>query len=351
MQTRTADGLQRAIQKFQELREMVEPLLSVSSGLQELQKAIDRCTEFSTAQGNLLKQQSQSLTLLQEQVQEMQPTVSDIEVKVKDYGKVDRLIDESNQLWQFYQKFIDEQGLDQIKFIRNKDTDMTTKLMALEWMIRYMEFLTPDLLQLAIQTFREIYLSNARAQQYIEHMHSVEAVPTVLTSLEQTLRRKDSQKIGIDNYDQLNAVLLMALEPIIINNKSLDDFTQMDGMADVARIMMEQPMPNEIGQKFDKGFVRSSFYYSLRVLATATRTDDAARRFMDDKKWALRIIDIVQQWRDLEVIANSTRVLNRILQSPEAASILLGIKPKLASILLVAMADHIENKAALFELV
>jgi hypothetical protein len=80
----------------------------------------------------------------------MQPTVSEIEVKVKDYGKVDRLIDESNQLWQFYQKFIDEQGLDQIKFIRNKDTDMTTKLFALEWMIRYMEFLTPDLLQLAI---------------------------------------------------------------------------------------------------------------------------------------------------------------------------------------------------------
>ena len=109
-------------------------------------------------------------------------------------------------------------------------------------------------------------------------------------------------------------------------------------------------MPQEVGQKFDKSFVKTSFYYSLRVMATSVRSEKAAEKFMEDKKWSMRLLEIVSQWRDKEVVANSARIVNRILRFKESSYLLLAINPKLASTLLLAMAQHIENKAALLEM-
>ena len=53
-------------------------------------------------------------------------------------------VSELDNIWMFFQKFIDEQGNDIIKIIRGNCYSILEKLNAMEWMTRYVEFVTPD---------------------------------------------------------------------------------------------------------------------------------------------------------------------------------------------------------------
>jgi hypothetical protein len=44
-------------------------------------------------------------------------------------------------------------------------------------------------------------------------------------------------------------MLLMTLEPLIVNNLNLDMTLKLAGMNDICRIMMEQPVPSEVNTK------------------------------------------------------------------------------------------------------
>jgi hypothetical protein len=59
-------------------------------------------------------------------------------------GDIMERVSELDNIWMFFQKFIDEQGNDIIKIIRGNCFTMLEKLNAMEWMARYVEFVTPD---------------------------------------------------------------------------------------------------------------------------------------------------------------------------------------------------------------
>ena len=68
-------------------------------------------------------------------------------------GELDRLgqlVEEANKLWVFFQKFIDEQAMDQVKNIRSPDVQLTPKITSLEWFARYAEYITPGTLTLGV---------------------------------------------------------------------------------------------------------------------------------------------------------------------------------------------------------
>ena len=68
-------------------------------------------------------------------------------------GELDRLgqlVEEANKLWVFFQKFIDEQAMDQVKNIRSPDVQLTPKITSLEWFARYAEDITPGTLTLGV---------------------------------------------------------------------------------------------------------------------------------------------------------------------------------------------------------
>jgi len=67
-----------------------------------------------------------------------------IRTAMAELDRLGRLIEEANKLWVFFQKFIDEQAMDQVKFIRSPDTTIVEKMFAMEWIARYVEFITPD---------------------------------------------------------------------------------------------------------------------------------------------------------------------------------------------------------------
>ena len=65
-------------------------------------------------------------------------------------------------------------------------------------------------------------------------------------------------------------MLLMILDPILINEKNLLELQQLTGTEDIAKLMMEQPMPSEIDNPDDwdysKKYVNTSFRYVLKCL-------------------------------------------------------------------------------------
>ena len=81
------------------------------------------------------------------------------------------LVDEANSKWTFYQKFIDEQANDQIKVIRSGDTDYSVKLMAVEWVLRYTQFVTPEYVSEAANALRDLYQGKSQqvCEKYISH--------------------------------------------------------------------------------------------------------------------------------------------------------------------------------------
>lgn len=47
-------------------------------------------------------------------------------------------------------------------------------------------------------------------------------------------------------YDELNYLNCILLEGLLLNDYSNDTLVKMQGIADLARIMQEQPMPSEV---------------------------------------------------------------------------------------------------------
>lgn len=66
---------------------------------------------------------------------------------ISELDRIGQLVEEANKLWVFFQKFIDEQAVDQIKNIRSPDVQLTPKISSMEWFARYSEFISPNILQ------------------------------------------------------------------------------------------------------------------------------------------------------------------------------------------------------------
>ena len=108
--------------------------------------------------------------------------MANIKSSLGELDRLGRLIEEANKLWVFFQKFIDEQAMDHVKYIRSFDCTLTEKMFSLEWFARYVEFITPDTLIMAVNSFKDIYSGNDRelSKLFTEHTHHQEGIPTVL---------------------------------------------------------------------------------------------------------------------------------------------------------------------------
>ena len=65
---------------------------------------------------------------------------------------------------------------------------------------------------------------------------------------------------------------MMALEPLLVNSLNLDMVLKLNGMSDICKIIMEQPMPTDINTKgadvwqYTPQFINQSFELSLLSL-------------------------------------------------------------------------------------
>jgi hypothetical protein len=113
------------------------------------------------------------------------------------------MTEEANKLWGFFQRFIDEQAIDQLKIIRSKDAGINLKLFGVEWFARYCELITPDSILLAASAFKDIYQSADKFQRdkYFNHVHHSEGIVTILKMIRNLKNKIDGKQMEIETYD------------------------------------------------------------------------------------------------------------------------------------------------------
>ena len=85
-----------------------------------------------------------------------------MEQQLKDLQKEVTIIIKNNgpniaKLWDHFQKFVDMQGFDKVKILRSKDYSLETKIFCIEWLARYMPFITPNLIVQGVKEMKELY--------------------------------------------------------------------------------------------------------------------------------------------------------------------------------------------------
>lgn len=106
-------------------------------------------------------------------------------------------------------------------------------------------------------------------------------------------------------YDQNNTMLLMVLEPLLNNDLCLDMTLKLNGMIELCRVMMEQPLPSELKGKvepvdFSAKFVNSAYKMVLRCLVKCTRSERGVVEFLANSAWIIRVLSMLDEWKDEE---------------------------------------------------
>ena len=129
-------------------------------------------TETRKVWNNMFK-----LTKLPDEIQSVTSNVKEIQARIKQMEFV----------WIFFQRFVDEQGNDYLRIIRNPGVNLFQKLDAVEWLARYTEFISPDSIALASYYFKELFTGkdNPVETAFGPYQHTSDVMITLATKLKQ----------------------------------------------------------------------------------------------------------------------------------------------------------------------
>jgi hypothetical protein len=153
-----------------------------------------------------------------------------------------------DNMWLFFQRFVDEQGNDIVKIVRGTSYTILEKINAMEWVARYIEFVTPDTIVMITNYFKDVYTGpdSARAQTFVEYEHSSEAIPTVIQKIRSKLGEFLAGDLSFWLFDEGACMLLMILEPLAINDECLDMLNKTNAVETVAQLLLLQRLRVDI---------------------------------------------------------------------------------------------------------
>jgi len=69
-------------------------------------------------------------------------------------------LEKVSEIWSFFAKFIEEQAIDKVKLVRSRaDNTIQAKLEAMEWMARYIRFVSPAAVTSINKEFRKEFMT------------------------------------------------------------------------------------------------------------------------------------------------------------------------------------------------
>lgn len=157
--------------------------------------------------------------------------------------------------------------MDKIKSLRSDDNVIYIKLESIEWFLRYLDFMSPALIELGIKTLQEQLLSTPDATStFTNKTHNQEVIPTTLFNLKRNQGRLNSGDVSHEVYDTVNYYNVSILAICLVNSLNVNIGVAINLMSEISRLMMEQPIPLE-NKKFDP---LSSFYPVLESIYRLT---------------------------------------------------------------------------------
>jgi hypothetical protein len=181
--------------------------------------------------------------------------ISEIEGKIDDVHLLKETVEttlarvqEMDNIWMFFQRFVDEQGNDQVKIVRGSSYSIVEKINAMEWVARYIEFVSPDTVTMIVNYFKDIYTGpdSHRHKTYVEYEHTSEAIPTIFQKVKSKIEDFEQQEINFWPFDEGLCMLLMILEPLLVNDDNLDMFLKINAVDPVCRLILLQRMTSNL---------------------------------------------------------------------------------------------------------
>ena len=120
---------------------------------------------------------------------------------------------------------------------------------SLEWLARYSEFLSPDNIVMASNIFRQQFAGttpgNLSSNAFTKYEHTSEAIPTIIQKIRSKNSELAARGMTFGQYVEANTLLLMVLDPLLINDDNLDMMVRIDALDTIGQILLAQRLPND----------------------------------------------------------------------------------------------------------
>ena len=275
---------------------------------------------------------------------------------VDDFAKYKELIQqihmrvaELDNIWLYFQKFIDEQGNDQVIKIRSSEFGILDKLNSLEWIARYIEYISPEIVYTACKVFMEGFSNqdSAKAQAFTEFEHTSECIPTVMTKIRQKEVEFKDKRLSFTQWDDANYMLLLVLEALVLNDDCLDMLVKIEAMDIIGRFLLAQRQQPDIEQIDDAGkviepatgdpnlleykglfrrkdyatkngrpIIMNQFPVVIRFITSYLRSREGMDDFMRDPRFMQKVLTSAEESEEIDLISNYVKIFRMVLRQP-----------------------------------
>ena len=142
----------------------------------------------------------------------------------------------------------------------------------------------------------------------------------------------------------------MVLEPLLSNDLCLDMTLKINGMIELCRIVMEQPLPSELKVKvkvdlanFSSNFVNSAYKMALRCLVKCTRSERGVVEFLANSAWIVRVLSMLDEWKNEENIVLVLNIVRNTFKNESTYDKLAEEFPNMGNYLLATCSDNSDS--------
>lgn len=258
--------------------------------------------------------------------------------------RLDLVVEEADELWQFNQRFIDEHAIDRERMMLATDLPIVRKMEILEWFSRYSEFLSPNHAFQCIISFKDQFVRGVQKEEYISLEHENDSVIMMIDLAERSaieVKNSKDKKVQAKLEARLS-VRLNLLEPMIVNFQNLD----MAINRNLVDLLMDLCRTQEIIEDRPDQPIRVYLKYCLRLLALCLRTQKGLDIFLDSKITFNHVLDMVSGIDDEEIVGNAAKILKMLMNEPE--KVILTYKSyNLCKLMMYAISKYVDKSDAI----
>lgn len=269
-------------------------------------------------------------------------------------SRLNSLMEETNKLWTFFQKFIDEHAIDRAKIIRSLDNSFTEKFNAMDWLARYSEFVSPDQISAVVMSFKDMYANNNDPnirESFIIHKHNSEAVATLCLMMRNLRAKRETVAVDAETYDTNLTILLSILEPILINDTNLEFLYKLTMVRDLCEYIFEQQLPSEY-QGGGAVLIRKHFKFLIRCITSALRNEFGVQEFITSvpgDKYLKRVMRILEEFDEEEIVANTAKIIRLTMRDDAFYDRVISNNVHLGNFIFALMNKHFGSSAVIVE--
>eukprot|EP00347_Sterkiella_histriomuscorum_P022366 403330738 len=246
-------------------------------------------------------------------------------------AKVEALVEETNNLYTFLQKFIDEHGVSKIKKLRSQDVNLKEKMNIMDWVARNSEFLTAQPIQESIAAFKELYnTENATLKNaYIFAKHSSNVIQTICVILKQL----SSQAKDEENQQKLS-IIYSILEPLLINDQNLEKCLMQEGLNEMLNSIQGGTAIVDKPPVYVK--------YCIRCITSCLRHEQGVHIALNNEHFIEVMIQILRVVRDEEILANVSKSFRICLRDDQNMDYVVAKRKDIGNILIETLKKYLK---------